>query len=250
MIVGSDILEANQYDSAGRVQKTWASEGTKLRVTETWSNPLDEPLESLRYLQDGVTLTERSWTRTTRDAAGNETDRCTWDAAPTEWCHQADDASWASPAPISRSSSAYDARNQRVRLYVPGEGETTYDPDAGYQVLGVFIPLGTGTRERQTIHGYDGRDRLTTITVYECTAAERPVCSGGEIATSTVTDTYTYDDAGNRTSVVEDNGAGTVTRYYCHDARNQLTAVLNRTGFRGDPDGWNQAAAVTSRLAW
>jgi len=69
-----------------------------------------------------------------------------------------------------------------------------------------------------------------TITVYECTAHERPACSGAEIASSSVTDTYEYDDAGNRTRVVEDNGAGAVTRYYCYDARNQLTKVATVAG--------------------
>jgi len=69
-----------------------------------------------------------------------------------------------------------------------------------------------------------------TITVYECTAHERPACSGAEIASSSVTDTYEYDDAGNRTKVVEDNGSGAVTRYYCYDARNQLTKVATVAG--------------------
>jgi RHS repeat-associated protein len=241
--VGADILEANAYDSAGRVTRTWATDGAGLRTTATWSNPLDEALETQRYLDTSGTLTERSWTRTTRDAAGNETDRCTWSATPAEWCHQADDGSWASPAPISRSSSAYDARSQRVRLYVPGEGETTYDPLAGYQVQGIFLPLGTGTRERQTIHEYDERDRLERITVLECTDDERPACTGGEIATSTVANEFTYDDAGNRTMVTEDNGAGSVTRYYCYDARDQLTGVGDNSDCSGNPETYTYDAA-------
>lgn len=222
---GGLILENNTYESAGRLVESWADEGAAHRVTETWYTKLDQPLETRRHLDTSGTLTERTWSRSTADAAGNETDRCTWAASPTEWCHKADDATWASPVPIARSSSRYDARNQRISLYVPGQGETTYDPAADYQVQGVFLPLGTGTRERQTIHGYDSRDRLVTITVYECTAHERPACAGPKIASTSVTDTYEYDDAGNRTKVVEDNGAGSVTRYYCYDARNQLTSV-------------------------
>jgi RHS repeat-associated protein len=222
---GGLTLENNTYDSAGRLVKSWADEGAADRVTETWYTKLDQPLETRRHLDTSGTLSERTWSRSTADAAGNETDRCTWAASPTEWCHKADDATWASPVPITRSSSIYDARNQRIGLFVPGEGETTYDPTADYQVQGVFLPLGTGTRERQTIHGYDSRDRLVTITVYVCTAKERPFCTGAEIASSSVTDTYEYDDAGNRTKVVEDNGSGALTRYYCYDARNQLTSV-------------------------
>lgn len=192
-------------------------------------NLLDEPLETLRYLQDGVTLSERTWSRTTRDAAGNETDRCTWTASPTEWCHPASDPTWTAPVPISRSSTSYDARNQRTRLFVPGQGETTYDPAANYQVDKVYTSTrtnGTGqvTAEHVADHSYDTRDRLTGISQSGCIVnADTHTCTSLPVVTGTTT--YLYDDVGNRTRVVEDNGSGAITRYYCYDARNQLAKV-------------------------
>ncbi len=218
------VLEANQHDAAGRVVATTASDGTTDRVTETTWNALDEATREYRYTQPagGGTRTGETWARSNRDPAGNETDRCTWAATPAEWCHLASDVTWASPQPITRSSSEYDAHNNRVKQYTPGLGTTTYDPAAGYQVKGVFLPTAAG-REHQTLYGYDPRDRLDTITVLLCTVSEDP-CQAGNIVNGTqrVVDDYEYDENDNRTSVVEDNGSGAVTRTYGYDGRNQL----------------------------
>lgn len=226
-VVGGDTLEATTYDAAGRALRTSATEGSTERVTETTWNPLDEVITEYRYSQPtgGGAKSGETWARANRDPAGNETDRCTWAAQPTEWCHNAADTSWAAPAPTTRASAEFDARNNRIKQYTPGLGTTTYDPTAGYQVKGVFIPTG-GTAEHQTLYGYDTRDRLDTISVQLCAVSQNPCQSGNIVAGSArEIDDYGYDDNDNRASVVENNGAGAVTRYYCHDARNQLVSV-------------------------
>ena len=186
------------------------------------------PITEYRYTDTGGTKSGETWARANRDPAGNVTDRCTWTAAPAELCHLASDASWASPAPATRSSSRYDARSQQVELYTPGLGATTYDPAHNYQVAAVYTPTAAG-KEHQTLYGYDARHRLTSITVRLCATSQRP-CTGGNLLSETVANTYGYDDNDSRTSVVEDAGAGAVTRHYCHDARDQLVTVATAAG--------------------
>ena len=83
---------------------------------------------------------------------------------------------------------------------------------------------GQVTAEHLTDHTYDARDRLVGIAQSACAVtAGTHTCTSTPVLTGATT--YAHDDAGNRTQVTEDNGAGAVTRYYCHDARNQLTAV-------------------------
>jgi len=93
-------------------------------------------------------------------------------------------------------------------------------------VAAVYIPTGTG-KEHQTLYGYDGRDRLSTITQQLCTISSGHSCS---TATATGANTYLYDGNDSRTQVTEDNGSGATTRFYCHDARNQLIGVYSATG--------------------
>ena len=113
---GGDTLEATTFDAAGRALRSWSTEGSTERVTETTYNALDEPVTEYRYSQPtgGGTKTGETWARANRDPAGNVTDRCTWAAAPPEWCHNAGDTTWATPAPTTRASAAFDARNQRI----------------------------------------------------------------------------------------------------------------------------------------
>ncbi len=228
MVVGGDTLEETTFDAAGRATKTWSLSGSTYRVVETTFNPLDEPTTEWRYTEISAVKSAQSWARTNRDPAGNETDRCTWTAAPTEWCHLASDTTWATPVPITKSSSAFDARNNRISQYTPGVGDTTYDPNANYQMAGVYIPTASG-KEHQTLYTYDGRDRLDTITNVLCATNQRP-CLGGNILSSVVADDYAYDANDSRTQVVENNGSGAVSRHYCHDARNQLIGVYSASG--------------------
>ncbi len=221
-VTGGDLLEETEYDSAGRARMTWSQSGGVKRVTERVHNPLDAVVTEYRYTDTSGTKSAETWARANRDAAGNETDRCTWAATPSQWCLQAD-ATFANPQPTSRSSSTYDARNQRTSLYVPGQGTTTYDPTAGYQVKSIHLPTMSG-KEHETSFTYDARDRLDTITVRLCATSQQP-CAGGNILSTLVVNDYAYDDNDNRTVVIENNGAGAVTRYYCYDLHNRLEKV-------------------------
>jgi RHS repeat-associated protein len=221
---GTTVLEAFAYDAAGRATKTWSTEGVLERVTERTWNILDEATTEYRYVRDTSTstLSGQSWGRSNRDPAGSETDRCTWGAQPAEWCKQADQT-FANPQPTARSSSRYDARNNRIALYVPGQGETTYDPNANYQPAAFYQPTAAG-KEHQTRYTYDERHRLASIAHVLCATAQRP-CSGGNVLASVLASEYLYDGNDNRTTVTDNNGSGAVTRHYCYDARNQLVAV-------------------------
>jgi RHS repeat-associated protein len=106
---------------------------------------------------------------------------------------------------------------------VPGQGKTIYDPTAGYQVKSIHLPTASG-KEHETSFTYDARDRLDTITVRLCAVSQQP-CAGGNILSTLVVNDYAYDDNDNRTVVIENNGAGSVTRYYCYDFHNRLEKV-------------------------
>jgi RHS repeat-associated protein len=226
-VAGGATLEAATYDSVGRATKTWSVTGTTSRAVETTFNLLDEPTTEYRYVDTSGTKSAETWARANHDAAGNETDRCTWTAQPTEWCQQAD-GTFTNPQPTTKSSSRFDARNKRVEQYTPGLGATTYDPDHNYQVSAVYLPTASG-KEHQTVNTYDVRHRLDTINHVLCATNQRP-CVGGNILSSTTADDYGYDANDNRTEVIEDNGAGALTRHYCHDARNQLAGIYSTAG--------------------
>ena len=59
---------------------------------------------------------------------------------------------------------------------------------------------------------------------------EQPASRHLLASSTTVADDYAYDGNDSRTLVVEDNGAGAVTRHYCYDARNQLVGVYSVAG--------------------
>lgn len=223
-----DVLESVAYDSAGGRRSSYSIIAELERSTSSTINPLGEVVYEVQSMDAQADLaTSRS--ATNYDAAGNPTDRCFWTPwTPETECVRADQGSGYSTA----SSTLYDARNNRIALYTPDVGETTYDPDAGYQVKATFVPTAAG-REHQTIRTYDERERLDTITEYLCTSGQRPVCSGSNIVWSRTADDYAYDGNHNRTLVVEANGATTTTRSYCYDAHNQLTAVWSAAGCTG-----------------
>ncbi|CAN5557714.1 hypothetical protein BH20CHL7_BH20CHL7_02380 [soil metagenome] len=229
-VSGGYVLEASTYDSAGRATKTFSTEaGGISRATEIVFNPLDEPITEYRYTDTGGTKSAQTWARANRDPAGNETDRCTWTTDPgSTWCVQADQAHTLSPAPVTASSSGYDARNNRITQHTPTAGTTTYHPDANYQVSGFYLPTALGT-ERQTLFGYDGRHRLTSITEVVCSTSQRP-CAGGSIVSTRQVSGYGYDGTDNRILVTDDNGGGASTKHYCYDARHQLVTVRSASG--------------------
>ena len=221
----NDILQAPAYDSAGRQLSTSSTTSGTTTSSAFSPNPIDQTVAETR--SDGGTAT--SWTKTNYDAAGNATDRCVWNSTPgSELCKAVGQSYTAAPA--VNTTTAYDARNNRVSLKVPGVGETTYDPAHNYQVDKVYVPTKLNgsnqvIAEHTADYDYDSRHRLTSISESVCpVTADTHTCSGG--STTTATDTYSYDESDNRTSVVElKDGGSAVTMTYCYDALNRLAAA-------------------------
>ena len=188
-------------------------------------NPLDQVIAEIR--SDAGTAT--SWTKTNYDPAGNATDRCVWNTNPGSEACKAVGGSYTT-APAVNTTTAYDARDNRVSLKVPGIGETTYDPAHNYAVDKIHTPTkldGSShvVAEHLTDYGYDSRHRLTSIDASVCpVTADTHTCTSTAVATAS--DTYVYDDNDNRTSVAESkDGGSAVTVTYCYDALNRLTAA-------------------------
>jgi RHS repeat-associated protein len=235
-----DILTNDGFDSAGRsVYRSQYIGGIEWTSWFTF-NPLDEQIVVYRYKWVDPSVSEETWLQSNYDAAGNNTDRCSWLVEPTIACLPADQA--MSPEPTKRTTTGYDARNMRTSYLDPAVGETTYDPTANYQVKGVFTKTAAG-KEHQAIHEWDARNRLDTITHYLCATAQRPVCTGGNILSQSVIDDYAYDDNDNRTQVAENNGASSATSYYCYDGLNRLTGTYGATNCAGPVETYAYDAA-------
>ena len=102
---------------------------------------------------------------------------------------------------------AYDALNRPISVkdpFVPPR-ETTYEYDAGGN-----LTKRTDARSLVTKYVYDANDRLTKVEHWDATE------------TTLLDDvTYGYDDAGNRTSMIDPTG----TTSYGYDVLNRLTSV-------------------------
>ena len=218
-IAATSRTRDDTYDAAGnrRTSATASWNGSawvSANATTYTVNPLDQVMTEA--VSGGAT------TKRTYDPAGNTADVCRWEAGATVGaCLPAGTTPWTNP-PTQVASSAWDARNQRVSLTDGTTGATTtYDPDHNYQVNWVYVPTGSG-REHQTHFDYDGRHRVTSITQQLCVISSGHACNS---TSATGSDTYTYDTTDNRTRVNESNGAASSDRYYCYDARGQLTVV-------------------------
>lgn len=218
----NDILAAPTYDAAGNQVSTSATTATVTTSSTFTYNPLDHLIAEVR----SEAGTPASWTKTNADAAGNPTDRCVWNSSPGSELCKAAGASFTT-APAVHSTSAYDARNQRVSLAIPSVGETTYDAAHNYQVSAVYLPTASG-KEHQSLYSYDNLQRLIGITHQLCTISSGHTCSGAPTATGS--DTYTYDDNDNRTRVNENNGNAGLDRYYCYDALNRVVSTRSASG--------------------
>lgn len=234
-VSGGDVLEAPTYDSVGNQLSTSATTASVTTSSAFTLNPLDQVMAETR--SDGGTAT--SWARTNYDPKGNATDRCVWNTSPgSESCKAVGQTFTTTPA--VNTTTAYDARDNRVSLKVPGIGETTYDAAHNYAIDKVYVPTkldGSGQviAEHLTDYGYDSRHRLLTISDSVCpVTAGTHTCSGTLVPTAT--DTYGYDDNDNRTSVAESrDGSTTVTTTYCYDALNRLTAAKLTTSCATSP---------------
>ena len=231
-----DVIEAASYDGAGRQLSTSATRGTAVTSSVFTLNPLDEIVVEIRS-ENGSPI---SWAKTNTDAVGNATDRCVWNTNPDnpapEPC-KAVGQTFTTP-PAVHSTTAYDAKNNRISLSIPGAGETTYDALNNYQVDVVYVPTklnGTNqvVAEHKSDYGYDTRHRLTTINQSTCpvnpNAADPHACTATAIPTGS--DTYAYDDNNNRTQTSESRDGGTpTTTYFCYDALNRLVSSRSTSG--------------------
>lgn len=212
-------VAGNKLDS--KAYKAAPSPGETTRSVFTL-NVLDELITQADTTIVGTTTTDRGTTKLNYDPTGNATDRCVWKPGITVGnCQVVGAFGWTTNLPSQNTSTTYDARNQRLQL-VDGvtNATTVYDPTNNYQVLDVYTPTSSG-KELQTLYGYDTRHRLVSLTNQVCTLS-----GTGHACASTVaagSDTYTYDENDNRTRVTESNGSANLDRYYCYDARNQLT---------------------------
>ena len=255
--VGSDVLEAPTYDSVGNRLSTSATTSSVTTSSAFTLNPLDQVIAEIR--SDAGTAT--SWTKTNYDPAGNATDRCVWNTNPGSEACKAVGGSYTT-APAVNTTTAYDARDNRVSLKVPGIGETTYDPAHNYAVDKIYTPTkldGSShvVAEHLTDYGYDSRHRLTSIDASVCpVTADTHTCTSTAVATAS--DTYVYDDNDNRTSVAESkDGGSAVTVTYCYDALNRLTAAKLTTTCATSPtetyaydSAGNLTQAGTSSYFW
>lgn len=214
--VGADFGDRTAddvYDAAGNRRSAAVRTGGATSATTFSLNRLDEVTSEAR--PDGSTA------KTTHDPAGNATDRCFWaPGLPVGACHPVGTSPWTNP-PTQVTSTGYDARNERISLAdAAAASTTTYDPAHNYAVKAVYRTTASG-REHQALYTYDARHLLTGITFQTCAADEAHACTATPVSTGS--DSYTYDDADNRTRVVEANAATSSDRRYCYDARNQLT---------------------------
>ena len=209
---GDRTMDAT-IDGAGRIlTAATRTAGVTATTTSTFS-PLDELVAETR--PDG------SVTKTAYDAAGNPADRCTWSGDPGAGVLCLPVGQAITPAPAVRSTTTYDARNNRLSLADGATSTTTeYNPDHNYLPKAFYVPTAAG-KEFQTLYEYDSRHRLTGVTHQVCTISTGHSCSSTVAVGS---DTYAYDDSDNRTQVVESNGATSSDRRYCHDGLNRLRA--------------------------
>jgi len=159
-----------------------------------------------------------------------------------------------------RTTSAYDDRNATTRVTNPDDKAITYtydavgrratmaDPDAGlftytHDAAGRLVVLENPQAQRTTFT-YDGVGRQTqkdlangNVTKHAYFDSGRPKALENATSTGTIlsTFTYTYDPAGNRTSVMEKDDIGVVWDYdrtyqLIHEARGTITATMTWTG--------------------
>ena len=217
----NDILAAPTYDAAGHQLSTSATRAGATTASAFTYNPLDQQTSETR--SDAGTAV--SWAKSNADPTGNLTDRCVWSTNPgAEWCKAVGQSFTTTPS--VHTSTAYDARSNRVSLAIPSVGETTYDAAHNYQVAAIYVPTAAG-KEHQSLYAYDAKHRLTGITHQLCTISSGHACSA---TSATGSDAYEYDDNDSRTRVNEANGAGSLDRYYCYDALNRVISTRSASG--------------------
>jgi len=153
---------------------------------------------------------------------------------------------------------AYDAVGRRCTMVDPDDGVFTYTHDAAGRLAWLENPQG-----QRTTFTYDGVGRQTRKDLASGTVAEHTYFDSGRLkvllnttSTGTIISsfTYTYDPAGNRTSVLESDGTGVAWRYdntyqLVNEARGTPTTTLTWDRLTADqwdnmtPDEWATMAA-------
>lgn len=200
------------YDAVGNRRSAAVRTGGATSTTTFGVNRLDQVTSEAR--PDGSTA------KTNYDPAANPTDRCFWaPGVAVGACHPVGTSPWTN-SPTQVTTTTYDSLDGRISLVDAAAGSTTtYDPAHNYVVKAIYRTTSNG-REHQALYSYDARHRLTGITFQTCAADSSHACTS--TPASTGSDTYAYDDADNRTRVLEANGSASSDRRYCYDARNQL----------------------------
>lgn len=206
-----DRTQDDVLDSVGNARSRATRESSTTTTITFVVNVLDEVTSE--NLADGSTAKSRY------DADGNETERCFWrSGVAVGACQPVATSPWPDP-PTRVNGTTYDALGQRVSLRDgTSNATTTYDPDHNYLIEAFYLPTGSG-REQQSLHTYDERHRLISLTHQLCTISSGHACSAVSALGST---TLSYDDNDNITRDQGSNGAATTDRRYCYDARHQL----------------------------
>ncbi len=227
-------------DGAGSQLTSAVKTGGVTSTTTYTLSPLNQT--SVENRPDG------SVNKTNYDAAGNPTDRCYWKSGITVGeCLAEGSGGWSNP-PTQVTTTTYDARNNRIELRDSVLGTaTTYDADHNYAIKAFYVKT-SGGREHQTLYLYDDRHRPTSITHQLCVVSSGHSCSS---TTATGSDSYSYDDNDNRTTVGESNGGTSSTHHYCYDALNRLITrktAANCSGTTNESYTYNAAGNRTQMV--
>jgi RHS repeat-associated protein len=241
----NNLVQVNYADNTSVIY-TYDGVGNRLSMTDTTgttSYTFDQlnRLSSVTYPSGGVLGLYY-------DAAGNKTRMIYPDGRIVNYSYDNDNrlvsvTDWANRT----TSYSYDAASNLVKLTLPNHVVTTYSYDADNRLIDVtntgpggvisafqytrdaignrtsLVSSGSSVQTGTTNYSYDSMGRLILVTYPDGSTA-----------------TYSYDNAGNRSKLVQDVKGKTTTTTYSYNAANellQLTAGTAKTTFTYDNNG-------------